>query len=127
MPSSPGPGTYSSTRLTGKEGPNYSINPRPKEICNSSPGPGSYQPLVPTVQTQAPVFSLGSNKRKLLTEKVQKNKNPGPGAAEVRDSLGESPAYGFGTSERKKLKDDGQPGPGTYEFMQDVGDSTIMK
>ena len=63
----------------------------------------------------------------MLADKVEKNKNPGPGAAEVRDSLGQSPAYGFGTSERKKLKDDGQPGPGAYEFRPDVGDSTLLQ
>ena len=63
----------------------------------------------------------------MLTEKAQKNKNPGPGSADVRDSLGASPAFGSGTSERKKPKDDGQPGPGTYDFTQDVGDIDLIQ
>ena len=54
VPPTPGPGKYGNKSLTGAEGPNYSINPRPKESAIQTPGPGAYQPIVPTVQTTAP-------------------------------------------------------------------------
>ena len=58
----------------------------------------------------------------MLEDQVSTNKNPGPGTNDMRSSFGESPGYGFGTSRRKDLKDDGQPGPGSYDFIPEVGD-----
>ena len=40
--------------------------------------------------------------------------------------MGVAPAYGFGSSQRKSLKDDGQPGPGSYEHKTEIGDLTAQ-
>ena len=124
VPPTPGPGQYEMRKTPGAETPGYSINKRPSEFLNQSPGPGAYQPKIPVVQQTAPIFSLGSQKRLLLQDTVVKNRNPGAGSHELGTKIGESPAFGFGSSTRKALKDDGQPGPGQYEYTAEVGDKT---
>ena len=107
VPPTPGPGQYETRKVPGQETPGYSISKRPSNFLNQSPGPGSYQPHVPNIQQSAPIFSLGSEKRILLQDQVVKNKNPGAGQHEINSKIGESPAYGFGSSKRKALRDDG--------------------
>ena len=62
----------------------------------------------------------------MLKYQADLNKNPGPGAHEARSQLAGS-KFGFGSSQRAKLRPDTTPGPGSYEYLKVVGNSNSLQ
>lgn len=115
VPNTPGPGAYD--QASTLQGPKYAVGARSKTAIKQSPGPGSYQQDQQAVKTTAARYSLGKEKRAMLKSL---NNNPGPGTNESKSQL-QGPKYGFGSSQRAKLRPDSTPGPGQYGFIPEVG------
>ena len=85
--------------------------------AKQSPGPGNYNPEGLFVHKTEAKFSVGKEKRHLLKEL---NKFPGPGQHDDKSQLA-GPKFGVGSSIRAPLKPSGEPGPGHYDHVVQVG------
>ena len=61
---------------------------------------------------------MGSEQKKTISARPL-NLFPGPGTYDGKKARN-APSYGFGSSQRMKIKDDGSPGPGSYKIPTKV-------
>lgn len=123
----PGPGVYEKPSIfeenVEKRRGNSMVPRRSADPAQNLVGPGQYEQNVSPLRNQAPLYSIGKQKRdKPNKELIDK---PGPGVYDP--NLGQvkrrDPEYGFGTDKRKPLNDDLRtPGPGTYENDRRIGE-----
>ena len=111
----PGPGSYNPA-LGKKEGP--AIRGKSQVFLKETPGPSTYSPDGKANKNKAPIFSMGSEQKKTISARPL-NLFPGPGTYDGKKARN-APSYGFGSSQRMKIKDDGSPGPGSYKIPTKV-------
>lgn len=121
----PGPGSYSCTRGDiGSSSRAYSMTPRRNpdtKVKTDVPGPGAHQ--IKSHIGEGPKYSASSR-----VVEFKQNSGPGPSDYEQGDrlTLGKTPRWGFGTSQRLDAPMEkahaATPGPGTYLLGSAVGD-----
>lgn len=85
-----------------------------KEIKNTIPGPGTYQPKETSTRETSPGYRLGTSKR---NGAIIPNAVPGPGSYQAKSTLENKTPAVFGTGKRPELSKPSQaPGPGSYEL-----------
>ncbi len=107
----PGPGGYNPRR--SPDGPLYSMAGKQLDSRrHDSPGPGQYNPDNEKVKQSAPGYKIGTES-KGYKDMTSRKDVPGPGQYDQKNQK-DTPAYGFGSAQREKLRDTGNPGPGAY-------------
>ena len=123
----PGPGSYLSPDLIGKEASKVSIAPKRPDTAifkaREVPGPGSYQPK--NVYNNPPGFKMGTEKR---SEFGNNSKDvPGAGSYNINGSksgfISSSPAWKMGGAKRGDFTEkNNNPGPGSYIEKSRIGE-----
>ena len=96
------------------------------------PGPGQYEVenTINLLRNKGIQPKIGSSKRELIGDQVQKIAVPGPGdhSPDTGQTRYKGPEYGFGTGEREPTNTSGSPGnspgpgPGSYQLPKIMGD-----
>lgn len=93
MKNSPGPGSYNTKPITGKEGVKHSFGARrPASAKNSNlynPGPGTY--TIDTKSNAGSVYKFGTEKK----EYSDRHRTPGPGTYSPSDKFSKESAPGW--------------------------------
>ena len=80
-----------------------------------APGPGQYE-----IKKESGVGVVIGKDSKESKDMSTRREVPGPGQYDHHSSK-DTPAYGFGSSEREQMKDSGAPGPGQYTQQGIIG------
>ena len=84
-----------------------------------APGPGQYE-----IKKESGVGVVIGKDSKESKDMSTRRDVPGPGQYDHHSSK-DTPAYGFGSSEREQMKDSGAPGPGQYTQQGIIGKDSI--
>ena len=129
MKTKPGPGFYDPQKPQTQV--HYSMS---KKLTASSyaaskntPGPGTYGDERVAHYASIPGSKIGKDVRKQQFLKTPSHGKQAPGNYNIKGFANNPetgvPKFGFGTSTRKEFKKCSQPGPGSYEFRCEVGNS----
>ena len=115
----PGPGAYYSAEGK-KPGPQFSFRAKVESKGREqSPGPGQYDHTGFGYVLERPSSAVWAADRSTHKENSLNKTMPGPGQYDlINQSRG--PNYSFGSEQRKWLKEDPNPGPGTYSVPATV-------
>ena len=93
----------------------------------ATPGPGAYNDERAKHYASIPGSKIGRDVRKQEFLNTPSHLKQSPGKYEIKGFANNPetgvPKYGFGSSTRKEFKKCSQPGPGSYNYISQVGNS----
>jgi len=131
MRTKPGPGHYQPP----VDGPwkklSYSCSGVNEKFVNGTersftiPGPGNYENCIPQHYSSIPGSKIHKDPRKSYFLKTSVSGNPDPGNYEKDGftKLNANPKFQFGKEQRDVPLPKGPPGPGTYDYINQVGNN----
>ena len=129
MRTEPGPGNYDPPRSGAFKKVSYSMNGLNENVVKGAesswitPGPGNYDDCITQHYSSIPGSKIHKDARKSYFLKTSVSGNPDPGNYEKDGfaKLNKIPQYSFGKSQRDVPLRRGPPGPGAYNYINQVG------